>query len=357
MSTFERPGLREQLVTALSNSQLSAAEGRECALDRIGAFGAAQIAEPMPVPAARIAPLPPPPPSTGDALMASIERAFDVQIPLDERAFMAGASDSADAGLAAGDAEPSRAGGVHAYASVALDDPELPAAPAAELDAAAHLVFDAAMSRTAAVLLRVKYLHDASLADQAVALFARHLKRELRRRRDRNRREAQALLPKIAEQALAEWIAGTCRTCHGTGRVGASTGGMRERIAKCRVCDAEGMVRVRLPGMTKSARIACPACCTKRTVTVRRRIHASLGDVCSQCGGDGHFIPREVERMVAIGVDKYAYRKSWAKTFDAALVSARALDRRFVSLLRLQLRGDTGGVSVLAPSTYHNSDL
>jgi hypothetical protein len=318
MSVFsERPGLRELMVTSLSNSKLAQDEMRECALDRVAAFGAAQISA--------VATL------SGEGLEPSI-----AEIEIDER----------------------RVGGANAYASCSVDpQPAVSHAPATHTSIVPELKID---PRLGAILLRVKYVKASQdLVEQAVHLFARHLRTELpRRNANRARKELPTLLPKIAEQVIAEWMAGSCPSCHGTGRRGAAMDGVDERLVACRACERvrpesaqakadpstigkpSGFIRSAIPlpdGSRVEARIGCPVCCGRLTVTRRKRVRGRSGDSCGRCYGFGHFVPRTVDRAVAIGVSEKTYQLRWAVIFDSALRAARALDRNLIESLRKQL--------------------
>ncbi len=330
MNAFsERPGLREQMICALAGSQMTPVEGRECALDRIAAIGAAQIAAEQIVRAradAGLAPIAP-------ARAAAARAAAPVYVP-----------------------DVHRIGGAEAYASCAMDaSPPSDASPSsiAPPSTPSH---EAAVAYTpgaptiaiepelAAILLRRKYLDDRALSTRAVDLFARVLPR-------RHVRGASAmLLRKIAGHAIAEWICSTCPACRGTGRRGATMGGVTEKLVACRTCERiygkpSGMVRMRLPDAQAMARVSCPACCGRRTVIDRKRVRGRVGVICGRCEGTGHFLPREVDRAEAIGVTPSMYRSRWASVFDAALHSVRALDRRLMGNVREQLGRDLGSAA------------
>lgn len=336
----DKPGMREQMIIALASPNLSTVEWRECAIDRIGALGAVQIGvEPPARSASEVAGSAPAAQPCVDRTQAIVPDAQAMVTDTQINAAQANVHRTHDFGACAPEAKPDAREPLDAERPGLFVQPPIVIEP-----------------RLSAMLLRLKYMGERSSADQAVLLLSRVLWAELRRRRDKNAGAPPELFARIAEQTIAEWVCGSCPVCRGTGRRGGSMGGIENGFVPCRACrrredgQSTGMVTVKLPGLSKDAkrqeaRISCPVCCGNRMVIDRKRVRARPGKRCARCGGDGHFLPSEAERALAIGVSLQTLKRRWGRIFDLSLRAVRALDRRLIEKLRKQLGRDINRVA------------
>lgn len=182
-----------------------------------------------------------------------------------------------------------------------------------------------------------------------------------------------ALLLRLCEQVLAEWLHTNCERCKGRGLTGLARGGVDTKKKPCVVCHGVGRVeyvgnlsqqllaagqanfkqRIWHRNKTSTLKpavmtlyetevpvgtIGCPGC-SGRGWNFATEKKNPKERACKTCKGTGQRRINGVERANVVGVTTAAYYRNWAPRFDAVRAIIKRYDLEAFEDVRTVLRG------------------